>query len=170
MNQIKYQIRYALPIWFFLLITNILPDNKFSIRIRGFLVSLILPTKPKNLTLGRDVTLLGINKLFIGEGVYIAKGAWINALGRVVIEDKALISPYVIIASATHGFNGDNFYGPSTFSPIILGYGCWLASHVTITSGVNIAPKTLVGANSCVIKSTEPDSFYSGVPAKKINR
>ncbi|WNC69556.1 acyltransferase [Thalassotalea nanhaiensis] len=170
MSQIKYQIRYALPVWFLLFITNILPDNKFSIRIRGLLVSIILPNKPKNLTLGRDITLLGIDKLFIGEGVYIAKGTWINALGRVEIEDKALISPYVIIASVTHGFNGDNFYGPSTFSPIRLGKGCWLASHVTVTSGVHIAPKTLVGANSCVIKNTEFASFYSGVPAKKIIR
>lgn len=67
MSQLKYQFRYALPVWFFLLITAILPDNKVSIKIRGFLVSLFLPERPKGLTLGRDITLLGLDKLMISE-------------------------------------------------------------------------------------------------------
>jgi len=79
-NQLIYQFRYALPVWFIQLLLCWLPDNRIAIRTRGLLVSLILPGRPKSFTLGRDVTLLGIDKLNIGKSVYIAKGAWINAL------------------------------------------------------------------------------------------
>ena len=61
MNQLKYQLRYALPIWFCMLITSWLPDNRIGIKIRGFLVAVFLPNHPKNFSIGRDVTLLGID-------------------------------------------------------------------------------------------------------------
>jgi len=52
MNHFYYQLRYALPIWFCFLITNWLPDNRYVIRIRGALVALFIPGKPKKLCLG----------------------------------------------------------------------------------------------------------------------
>ncbi len=170
MNQIKYQLRYALPIWFVMLICNFLPDNRFSIKIRGSLVALILPGKPKKFRLGRDVTLLGIDTLFIGGNVYIAKGGWINALGQITIGNNVLISPYVILASLTHSYSGNDYSGPSSSSPIKVGDGSWIAAHATITSGVSIGDACLIGANSCVIHNTSEHSLYSGVPAKYICR
>ena len=168
MSQIKYQLRFAIPIWLIQLLCAWLPDNKYSIRIRGCLVAHFLPTRPKNFTLGRDVTLLGINKLNIGSNVYLAKGTWINAHGGIFIEDNVLISPYVVLASLTHGYNGENYLGKSTSGMITVGEGAWLAAHSTITSGVQVGKASLIAANSVVIKSTESHAIYSGVPAVKI--
>ncbi|MEZ9291437.1 acyltransferase [Vibrio lentus] len=165
MKNIKYQLRYALPVWFVLVVTSLLPDNRIAIRIRGTLVALFLPNKPKKLSVGRDVTLLGIDKLFVGKNVYFAKGTWVNALGTVTIGNDVLLSPYVVIASSVHGFSGKDFLSPSSFKKIDIQDGVWIASHSTITSGVNIGFGSLVSANSTVIKNVPELSMVSGVPA-----
>lgn len=168
MKTIKYQIRYALPIWAIQLLCCWLPDNKISIKIRGFLIAFFLPGKPQKLTIGRDVTLLGINNLFIKDNVYIAKGSWINALAGVHIGNNVLISPYVIIASLTHSFNGDSYLGASKFKSIHINDGCWVASHSTIAAGVNLEKCSLIASNSTVIRDTVAFGIYSGVPAEKV--
>lgn len=169
MKQIKYQIRYFLPVWFVLLITSWLPDNRFSIRARGCLVSLFLPNRPKKLTLGRDVTLLGIDNLRIGNNVYLAKGTWINAMGGIDIEDEVVVSPYVVIVSTAHGFlNNSVKQGGSHFAPVKIGKGTWIASHATIAAGAVLGKGCLLGANSVLNSSFEDNSFVAGMPAKFI--
>ncbi|MCR9628122.1 acyltransferase [Vibrio antiquarius] len=170
MQFFKYQLRYALPIWLVLLMTAFLPDNRYSIKIRGFLVSIFLPNRPKNLTLGRDITLLGVDKLNVGDNVYFAKGTWINALGTVNIGSNVLLSPYVVIASAVHGFSGKDFLAPSKFNEITIENGVWVAAHSTITSGVTICTGSLVSANSTVIKDVPEFTMVSGVPAVVIRK
>jgi acetyltransferase-like isoleucine patch superfamily enzyme len=168
-NTLIYQLRFAIPIWLITLVTAIFPDNRISILLRGKLISLFLPGRPKGLTIGRDVTLLGANKLFIGKDVYIAKGCWINALGRVDISSEVMLAPYVVIASTKHNFfDGSVYKGKSSFKPVKIGHGSWLAAHSTVIAGISVAPGTLVAANSVVTKKFEPNSVISGVPAKKV--
>lgn len=169
MNQLYYQMRYALPVWFCLLMTSWLPDNRISIRIRGFLVSFFLPGKPKGLSLGRDITLLGIKSLYIGRNVYLAKGVWINALGGMTIEDEVMLAPYVVAVTTKHTINqGSVFKGGSVFDATKIGFGSWIAAHCCITSGVNIGKGCIIAANSTVIRDVPDNTIYSGVPAKFI--
>lgn len=168
-RELKYQIRYALPVWIMLLITSWLPDISVFIRLRGLLVSIFLPGKPKGLTLGRDVTLLSINRLKLGSDVYIAKGSWLNAIGGITICDEVVLAPYVVMSSNNHGFkDGSVKRGGAHPAPIEIGYGTWLASHVVIAAGVCIGEGNLVAANSVVTKSTKANSIQAGVPAKHI--
>lgn len=169
MNQAKYQTRYYLPIWFFSLITSLFPDNKYTIRIRGIMIGIFLPGRPKNLTIGRDVTLLGVNQLFVGNNVYIAKGSWINAKGKIKIEDEVVIAPYNVIVSTAHGFKNNSVrWGGTHFAPVTIGKGTWIASHCTIAAGSTIGSGCLIGANSMVSGSFHDNSFVGGVPAKFI--
>lgn len=169
MNQIKYQLRFFLPIWFINILTCWLPDNKFSIKIRGFLVSIFLPGCPKNLTLGRDVTLLGVDNLIIGDDVYIAKGGWFNGKGGITIEDEVVFAPYCVVVSTAHGFKENSVrWGGTHFKPVSIGKGTWVASHCTIASGTTIGKGCLIGANSMVNGFFEDNSFLGGVPAKFI--
>lgn len=86
----------------------------------------------------------------------------------MTIGDRVLISPYVIVASASHGYSGTDHLGPSVLREVKIGDGVWIAAHVTVTSGVSIGPCTLVGANSTVVKNLEGGHLVSGNPAQYV--
>ena len=133
--EISYQARYALPVWVSLLLCSWLPDVSFAIRIRGFLVSLFLPGRPKRLTIGRDVTILSASRFHVGDDVYIAKGCWINAIGTITLENEVVFAPYVVISSSNHGFrDGSVKRGGAHPAPVRICYGSWVAAHRVITA------------------------------------
>lgn len=169
MKTLFYQLRFALPIWLITLITSLLPDNRVSVKIRGFLVSLFLPNRPKNFTLGRDVTLLGINGLEFGDNVYLAKGCWFNGLGGITIGNDVNFGPYCVVVTTKHLLkNGSVHLGGTEFLPVFVGDGTWIASHVTLTSGISVGCGCVVAANSVVTKDVESESVVGGVPARFI--
>ena len=166
---LKYQARYGVPVWFFCLLLCWLPDIGPFIRLRGLVVSLFLPNRPKGFTLGRDVTLLSINRLLIGDNVYIAKGCWINSIGGVEIESEVMLAPYTVMSSNNHGFkDGSVKRGGAHPAPISIGYGTWLAAHVVVAAGVTVGKGNVIAANSVVTKDTPDNVVVAGVPAKPI--
>ncbi len=168
-KEIQYQLRFALPIWFFSLLTSFLPDIGPIIRLRGLLISLFLPGKPKQLLIGRDVTLLSINKLKLGNGVYIAKGCWLNAVGGITFEDEVILAPYVVMSSTNHGFkDGSVKRGGSHPAPIVVKFGTWIAAHSVIAAGATVGKGNIVGANSVVTKDTPDNVIMAGLPAKVV--
>ncbi len=169
MNQLYLQLRYVLPLWFVLLLTNWLPDNRLSIRIRGFLASPFFRKCGKNLELGRDITILNSYRIEIGNDVYIAKGSWLNGLGGLIIENEVVIAPYVVISTMQHLFKNDSVrFGGSIPGKVTIGKGTWLAAHVSVKCGINIGSGCIIGANAFVVKDTENNAIYGGVPAKFI--
>ena len=168
-KEILYQCRFALPVWMVMLLMNWLPDNGPIIRLRGFLVSIFLPNMPKKLLLGRDVTLLSINRLELGNNIYIAKGSWLNAIGGIKFEDEVVLAPYVVMSSSNHGFkDGSVQRGGSHPSPIHIGFGSWIAGHSVIAAGVTVGKGNIVAANSVVTKDTPDNVIVAGVPAKVV--
>ena len=169
MKIIYNQIRYILPLWFVLLITNWFPDNRITIKIRGVLATKFIRKCGKNLTLGRDVTINNSNNLIIGDNVYLAKSVWINALGGIIIEDEVVVAPYVVISSLQHNFkNGSVRFATSFSAPVRIGKGSWLSAHVSVKCGVSIGKGNLIAANTFVAKDTDDFKVYGGVPAKVI--
>lgn len=168
-GELFYQLRYGMPIWLVFLLCAWLPDISISTRLRGFLVSLFLPGRPKSLTLGRDVTLLSVHKLILGRSVYLAKGVWVNALGGVTLEDEVVVAPYVVISSTNHGFKNNSVKkGGAHPAEVYIGNGTWIASHSVVTAGVKIGKGNIIAANAVVTKNTEDNCIYAGVPAVKI--
>src|SRR5690606_18520585 len=96
-KEIAYQCRYALPVWLITILMNWLPDNGPIIRLRGFFISIFLQGRPKKLLMGRDVTLLSLNRLELGNHIYIAKGSWINAIGGIKFEDEVVLGGVEVI-------------------------------------------------------------------------
>ncbi len=169
MKGIIIQIRYALPLWFILLSTNWMPDNRITIRIRGFMASFFIKKCGKNFALGRDVTLLNTYNLLVGDNVYIAKGCWLNAMGSIIIEDEVVFAPYVVISSLQHVFKDNSVrFGGSITSPVLIGKGTWLAAHSAVKCGVSIGSGNLIAANSFVVSDTKDNKILGGVPAKEI--
>lgn len=169
MNKIFNQLRFNLPFSFLSFLTSFLPDNRYSIKIRGKILKPFIFKCGKNFQIGRDVTILNSNNIEIGNTVYIAKGTWINAKGGMKLEDEVLISPYVIISTMQHTFkNNSARFGKSLEGKVTIGKGSWIASHVHIKQGVQIGCGCLIAANSSVIKNVDDFSVSGGVPAKHI--
>lgn len=167
--EIVYQARFGLPVWIITTLMSWLPDIGPIIKIRGAAVAFFLPGRPKRFTIGRDVTLLSINRLRIGNDVYIAKGCWINAIGGIEIEDEVMLAPYVVMSSNKHGFkNGSVKRGGAHPSPIKIGFGSWLAAHSVVAAGVTIGSGNVIAANAVVTKDTENNAVMAGAPAKFI--
>lgn len=165
--EVRYQLRFGLPLWLIQLLTAWLPDAGPFVRLRGALVSVILPGRPKRLMLGRDVTLLSVHNLKIGRSVYLAKGTWINAVGGLVIEDEVFTAPYVVIATSKHGFREGSVAGGGAHpAPVRIGRGTWLAAHAVVTAGIDIGSGNLIAANAVVVATTPDNVVVGGVPGR----
>jgi len=158
-----------LPLWFVQLLTNWLPENRISIRIRGFLVAPFTGKCGKNLRLARRVTFLNSSGIKIGDNVYIATGCWLDGIGGLTIEDEVELSPYVVITTSSHCFKNNSVrLGGSRTAPTKIGKGSWIAAHVVVVSGANIGSGVIVGANAAVSKDLPDNVFAAGIPAKVI--
>lgn len=165
-REIAYQLRFGLPIWAVSMLLSWLPDSGPSVRLRGTLIAIFLPGRPKKLALGRDVTLLSIDRLKIGCQVYLAKGCWLNAIGGLTIEDEVVMAPYVVISTNNHGFkNGSVQQGGAHPAPVLVGKGSWLAAHSVVAAGVTLGSGSLLAANSVATKSFPQNCLLAGVPA-----
>ncbi|CAN1534598.1 WbbJ Acetyltransferase (isoleucine patch superfamily) [Sphingomonadaceae bacterium] len=168
-RELKYQIRYGIPVWIVTILTSWLPDIGPAIRVRGFLVSLFLPGRPRSFTIGRDVTLLSISRLRIGDNVYIAKGCWLNAIGGITLNNEVVLGPYVVMSSTNHGFeDGSVQRGGAHPAPIAIGRGSWIAAHAVVTAGSSVGSGVVVAANSVVTKDTGDDEIVGGIPAVRL--
>lgn len=169
MSELKTQFRYTLPLWFILLLTNWLPDNRITIKLRGWLAHFFISKCGKNFQLGSGVTMLNTFNMQIGNDVYIAKGSWLNAMGGLTLEDEVILAPYVVISTLQHVFKNNSVrFGGSISGPVRIGRGTWLAAHSSVKSGVTIGKGNLIAANAFVVRDTPDYTIMGGVPAKII--
>jgi len=170
MSTLKIQLRWALPLWLIGVLTNWLPDNRITIKVRGSLAKPFIKSCGRNFQLGAHVTLLNTQNLEIGDNVYIARGTWLNCMGELELEDEVILAPYVVISTLQHVFKNNSVrFGGSISGKVLIKQGTWLAAHVTVKQGVTIGKGNLIASNASVVKNTEDYSVMGGVPAKKIS-
>ena len=117
--------------------------------------------------------IIRIPKNQIGKNVFIGLYSYIN--GNVTIGDHVLIGPHCSIAAGNHKFDPKTGWFSARTEPdgddsITIGFGCWLASKVTITGGVKLGKANLICAGAVVTKSTPDYAIMAGIPAKQIGR
>jgi maltose O-acetyltransferase len=162
-------LRYEIPVWLVGLLTNWLPDNRITIRIRGIFLKPFIFKCGKNFTIAKWVQLKSTHRLEIGDNVYIASGVWLNAMGGIKIEDEVVLGPYVVISTGTHQFKNNSVrFGGTIMEPVVVGRGSWLASHVVVRAGVKIGAGVLAAANAAITKDVPDNVIVGGVPAKII--
>ena len=117
-KEAKHQLRWAVPIKAVGVLTDWMPDNRVTNRLRGRLASLFIKECGKNFHMGSQVTLLNPNQLRIGDDVYVARGSWLNAMGGLELQDEVVLGPYVVISTLQHVFkDGSVRFGGSTAAP-----------------------------------------------------
>jgi acetyltransferase-like isoleucine patch superfamily enzyme len=169
LNELKYQLRWGLPIWFLWCLTSWWPNNRITLKMRGFLHRPFFKRCGKNFQMAGGVMLRDTNRITIGDDVYIAYYAWMNGLGGIDIGDEVVIGPYVTMSSVSHVYKAGSFrFGGARAAPIRIGRGSWLAAHVSVSYGVTIGSGCLVAANSAVTKDIPDGVIVGGVPARII--
>ncbi len=152
------------------LLTALLPNSYITTRIRGMLIGPLLGSCGKNFRIASGVILNCPGRLHLGDNVYIAHNVWINAVGTIIIDSNSIIGPMCVLASSKHLYENHQATHKGAFSPIRIGKGVWLASHVIVTDGVTIGDGALVGAGAVVTHDVKCRYMVGGVPARRIKR
>ncbi len=104
---------------------------------------------------------------FLNHFVHMHNGIDKNII--IDIKNNVFIGPEAKLICASHKIGDSNKRaGENIYGSIIIEDGAWIGGGTIILPGVKIAKGTVVGAGSIVTKSTEPNSLYLGIPAKKI--
>ena len=136
----------------------------------------------RNIVLGERFNSLGHIYLYAHDGGRLEVGddCTVNtnvqfgaAGGKIVVGNHVMIAANVVLRAANHGMlrNGVPMdQQPQIGGVIRIGNDVWIGSNAVITSDVDIADGTVVGAGAVVTRSTEPYSIVAGVPARKIGQ
>jgi len=162
----KFLLLYS---WFVRTSLFFLPDMPIVMRFRGFMYGLGMKKYGGDFQVPHDVILRDLENISIGRNCIIGNGTNIMGSGTIVIEDKVLIGPNVIIISSNHTLGGDSFSGRSVAGTITICKGAWVAGNCTIQKDSFLPPLSVLSANSFLNKEFDnPESLYGGVPAKWI--
>lgn len=109
--------------------------------------------------------------IFIGNNVRINAHTHILAGKAVLIKDKVLIAPRVLISSLNHGTEGKMAIKDQSMKlegTLEIGGGSWIGQGSHLVGNLSLAPMSVVGAGSVVTKSFKHRGLIAGVPAKMV--
>src|SRR2546426_11025940 len=101
-KEAMYQARYALPLWSLWMLTTWWPNNRITLRLRGWLHSPFFKRCGRNFRMANGITFVNPHGIEIGDDVYIAHYAWLNGNGGLVLQDEVVIGPFVTISTVNH--------------------------------------------------------------------
>ena len=96
-------------------------------------------------------------------------GCYFQGKGKITIGRGSWIAPNVGIITANHKIDDLNQHEDAR--PVKIGKECWIGMNSMILPGVELGPKTIVGAGSVVTKSfSEGYCVIAGNPARLIRK
>lgn len=106
--------------------------------------------------------------MHIGQGVNLPASTWIDTSHCFLISigDWCGFGQQCLIMA--HDAQMDEFLDAGMVGKVIIRESCHFGARTVILPGVEIGPRTIVGANSVVSKTLPPDTVCAGVPAKVI--
>lgn len=109
------------------------------------------------------LTVVGADRVKIGNNVFIMDGVLIMGSGGVTIDDNAQLAANVQILSNNHDLRDREVI---TLAPVHIGTGAWIGAGATILPGITIGENAVVGAGSVVTRDVAPNTIVAGNPAK----
>lgn len=136
--------------------------------LRNMLLRLIGVCVPSSSYLAAG-TIVGSDKVRIGEQVGINVCCHLDGAAEVFIEDFVRIGANTVILTGTHDIEPDIIRRDTKKAtialPVRIGRGSWICANVTVLPGVEIGEGCVVAAGSVVTKSLAPNGLYAGIPA-----
>ncbi len=104
----------------------------------------------------------------IGQGVNLPSSTWIDTphCFLISIGDWCGFGQQCLIMA--HDGQMDEFLDVGLIARVTIHESCHFGARTVILPGVEVGPRTIVGANSVVSKSLPPDTVCAGVPARVI--
>lgn len=104
----------------------------------------------------------------IGQGVNLPASTWIDASHcfLISIEDWCFFGPECLILA--HDAQMDEFLDAGRIGKVVFHAHTHIGARSVILPGVEIGPRTIVGAGSVVSRSLPPDSVCTGNPARVV--
>lgn len=169
MKHIQIILNFVLreiPIHIINLLTNLLPNHLITNRIRGTLMRPFFGKCGRRVQIGKGVIINNPQFLYLGDECYISHYSYVQAKGKIIMEDNVIIGPMSIIATSNHIIKNGIVTNKGISKSIIIEKGVWCGGHVVITSGVNIGKSSVIGAGTVVTKDIPSNSKVVGPPAR----
>jgi len=108
--------------------------------------------------------------MHIGNDVWLPASTWIDSeyCFLISIGDQCGFGEECHILA--HDAQMDEFLDAGRVGTVVIHSSCHIGARTVILPGVEIGPRTIVGANSVVSKSLPPDTVCAGSPARVICR
>lgn len=154
-----------------LFVKGIYPPEK----VRALMCYLAGITPDKHIKMKKHVFFEHPSRVRIGKGCLINHyvGFYTGERGNshIIIGNNVAVGMGTKFITNSHNIGpGNNRAGAGTVGDIVVEDGVWIGANVTILQGCIISKGCIIAAGSVVTHSTEPDSLYAGVPAKKIRK
>jgi maltose O-acetyltransferase len=106
--------------------------------------------------------------LWLGREVFFNFNCVVLDVCEVRIGDFVKLGPAVQIYTATHPLEADLRRHEESGKPITIGDDVWIGGGAVLNPGVNIGPRTVIGAGSVVTRDIPADVFAAGNPCRVI--
>ena len=106
-----------------------------------------------------------LDKLVVGDNVFINSNCLAMARGGITIEDDVMLAANVQLLSNNHDEYNRNVL---LCKPIRIKKGAWIGAGASILPGVTIGEYAIVGAGAIVTKDVADYEVAVGVPAKVV--
>lgn len=120
-----------------------------------------------------SVTFVGVERLCLGEYVYIGANSFINCNGGVLIDDGVMISSFVKILSEDHVYRGANqvpFGQDMRYQEVHLCRASWIGLGAIVLPGVNVGEGAIVAAGTVLTRNVPSGVIVGGNPARIIGQ
>ena len=106
--------------------------------------------------------------MHIGDDVWLPASTWIDSsfCFLITIGDHCGFGEECLILA--HDAQMDEFLDAARIGRVVIHESCHIGARSVILPGVEIGPRTIVGAHSVVSRSLPPDTVCAGSPAKVV--
>lgn len=127
----------------------------------------------KNVYINKGFNIDGIDKIEIGDNVWIGRNCHLVASGGLKISSGCILSHSIEIWTQNHNYQSDDLmsipYDKHFIKkPVIIEENVWIGSRVIILPGVTIGEGAVIGAGAVVTKDVQECAVVGGNPANII--
>lgn len=115
----------------------------------------------------RGSTIIRPDQIEIGDNCIVGFQCFLGGEAGLYIGNNVNISSFSVLLGGWHDINSPTF--AAELRPTVIEDYAWLATRVTIMSGVRIGRGAVVAAGAIVTKDVPPYAVVAGVPAKQIS-